>query len=380
MLRVCVLVLALAAGLAAFAAAATTVVVNGKTVTVPTVEVNGKVYVDAVALMKILGGTATYDPKTHKLVITDPTVGGGSPGTAQLAGDNGEFNKIYSLSKSDPLYFTLLRAEYTTTPLACGNRLFIPRADEKLLVLHFTVQNPQKTERTVRHDSLHMTVVDAMDVNHEMVNCWGDETSRVDVNLRLKPAQKQAVYCAFLVPAKGVTPKLMVMPNTDNDGPILRYDLRDKVTPLPAPIADVADPAGATALELVPGAPASMYAFGNFDVAVEKFSYVATPLNNMAPDKGGRFLVVNLAVKNRAPFDINLRHDTFKVDVTDLDGGLLKFRAMFFASSDRPVAQMVPSGQEMKVRLVVAVPQGSTPAKLTLREGQARGVVFEVKE
>jgi hypothetical protein len=41
---------------------------------------------------------------------------------------------------------------------------------------------------------------------------------------------------------------------------------------------------------------------------------------------------------------------------------------------------MVPSGQEMKVRLVVAVPQGSTPAKLTLREGQARGVVFEVKE
>ena len=55
-------------GLAAFAAT-TTVVLNGQAVTVPVIESNGKAFVDIAALMKLLGGSATFNADAHKLFI-----------------------------------------------------------------------------------------------------------------------------------------------------------------------------------------------------------------------------------------------------------------------------------------------------------------------
>lgn len=227
MLRHLTLYLLLLAGLAVFAAP--TVVVNRKTVNVSVLSSNGKMYIGVADLIRLLGGTVTFDAAANKLVINVGTAGAAE--SAQLAGDNGELKKVYSLVKSNPIHFSLISAEYTTTPLTIGTTHFVPKADEKLLVLHFTVQNPQDKTNYVRYDRLRITAVDAMNVNHEAVQAWGDEENKGNVALDLKPKQKLACYTGIIVPAKGVVPKLMVMPRQEGDGPILRYDLRDKVTP-----------------------------------------------------------------------------------------------------------------------------------------------------
>lgn len=362
MFRPLTLCLLLLAGFAVFAA--TTVIIDGKTVTVPTIEQNGKAFVDIVALMKLLGGTATFDPATHKVVIDSD----GAPSAGPLAGDNGELNKVYALVKSNPIQFSLLRAEYTTTPITIGDKYFAPKAEEKLLVLHFTVQNTQAATNFVRYDRLRFTAVDAMNVNHEAVQGWGDAENHAFVALELKPKQKLECYAGILVPAKGVVPKLMIMPIKEGDGPILRYDLRDKVAALPAPIADPADPTGATALENVPGELGKTYPYATFEITVEQFSYVDTKLSDITPSAGGRLLIANLRVKNIVSVDSLLRYDMFRPVAVDADGAEVRYRGMLLPSSEVKVAQPLKPGAEMRVRMIFAVEKGRTPVKFSLNE------------
>ncbi|MHB9107431.1 MAG: DUF4352 domain-containing protein [Armatimonadota bacterium] len=365
MFRHLTLCLLLLAGLAAFAA--TNVVVNGKTVDMPVLSSNGKMYIGVADLIRLLGGTVSFDAAANKLVINVGTADAAE--SAQLAGDNGELNKIYSLVKSNPIHFSLLSAEYTTTPFTIGTNYYVPKADEKLLVLHFTVQNPQDKTNFVRYDRLRITAVDAMNVNHEAVQGWGDEENKGNVALELKPKQKLACYAGIIVPAKGVVPKLMIMPWREGDGPILRYDMRDKINPLPTPFPNPADATGATALEIVPAELGKAYPYANFDMAVEKFNYIDTKIGDtIAPPAGGRFLIVTMLVKNRSPRDAHLRQDFLKPYVTDTDGAEVKYRGMLLATRDANVAQDLKPGAELRVRLFFAVEKGSTPVKMLLNE------------
>ncbi|MHB0935048.1 MAG: DUF4352 domain-containing protein [Armatimonadota bacterium] len=379
MLRSFMLALLLLASLACFAAA--TVVINGKTVTVPTIEQNGKAFLDIVALMKLLGGTATYDAKTHKVVIstTPPAPKPAAPGTVQLAGDNGRFGNVYSIRKEGPLYFILKSAEFTTSQVLIGDTLVVPNAEEKLLVLHFSVQNPEKNEQFVRGDSLRFTVVDAMNVNHEAYGEWGDAASKSVLALSLKPAQKIDAYAVITVPAKGTVPKLLVLPGYEGNGPILRYDLRGQIAGLPAPIADPADPTGATALEMVPGKVGVAYPYASFDVTVEGFSYSTTPLEGEELEEGARYLFITVLMHNKTTQDVYTRSDTFNPVLTDTDGAELTYKELYLASSNRAIAQHTRKGQQMRVRLCFEVPPGSTPAKLALKEGWSRAYEFEIK-
>src|SRR5579871_6690364 len=68
-------------------------------------------------------------------------------GTAQLAGENGKIGVTYTLGKSSPYNFTLLDARYSASRVVIGGDTAMPKADEKLLVVDFTVQNPQKVNR-----------------------------------------------------------------------------------------------------------------------------------------------------------------------------------------------------------------------------------------
>src|SRR5689334_6242046 len=69
-------------------------------------------------------------------------------GTKQLPGDFGQFGTTYTIGKTRPVNFTLRSAEYTTTPFYVGNNTWVPKADEKLLVLHYTVHNPVAREQS----------------------------------------------------------------------------------------------------------------------------------------------------------------------------------------------------------------------------------------
>ena len=371
------------------AVAAPTVLVNGKPAAVSVMTGDGKAFLDIVALMQLLGGKATYDAATGKIYIST-TAGGGGPavaskaanwGTPQLAGDSGVLGQVYKLRNGSPLYFRLNSAEYTVSQVRFGNGIVIPQAGEKLLVLHFSVQNPQQDEVLLRFDSLKLTAVDAMNVNHEAKRMLGDEQTQGELNIHLKPAQRIEAYACIVVPAKGVIPKLMVLPQLDSDGPILRYDLRDQVTALPTPIADPADPSGATALEIVPAQLNAPCSLRNFDVTVESVETVTTALDAAAPPNGGSYFVVTLSCKNKTANDMMLRFDTFTPTLTDANGQQLKLgRQLLAATANSAFNQHVASGAEARVRLYFTVPKDAKLKSLAIREATSRTYEYDVSQ
>lgn len=374
------LLLTLAFGLAA-RAQTMSLTINGKTVIVPIIVQNGKTLIDAATLAKLFGGA--YDPAAQKMTITAtapaPTGGGAADsGQPQLPGENGQLNVNYKMGKDNPMYFRLLSATFTTAPVVFGDNLFTCTAAEKILLLRFTIQNPNKTDLFVRGDQLTMMVVDAMNVNHDVHATWGDAEHHQVVDLNLKPGQKIEAYATVNVPAKGIVPKLIVQAG-GNDLPVLRYDLHGKLTPLTPPFADPADQSGMTALEEVPAQLGAGYAYHKFNITVEKFETVAKAFGEYAPPEDGSFYVATLLIKNAAPTTSFLRGDQITPELTSTDGETLDYRSvMLFATTDRVIDQDMKIGQEMRVRILFDLPKGVTPQTMTIKEDTSHVYRYKV--
>ena len=332
----------------------------------------------AVTTPATTGGTTPTTTTTP----TEATADNGNEAlpAAQKPGDNVQMGTVYAIGTTDPLYFNLLGADFTTGPVVIGEQLYTPNASEKLMVLRFSVQNPQETNRFVRWDSLKFTAVDPFGVNHVNESNWGVSGSGHPVAMELLPAQKLEAYTVVTLPAKGPVPKLIVQAADSRESPVLRYDLRRNVTPLERPVADPADETGSTALEEVAAQREIAWPCKNFSVNVEKFAAVTSAIMNEAPPKGGRFLVVTLLVKNQAPTGSFLRWDTFTPVVTTTDGDELRYEGMLLASTDRNVAQTIRPGAEMRVRLYFTVPAETQPRSLSIREGEGRSYLFQLRE
>ena len=305
--------------------------------------------------------------------------------TVRLAGDNGEFGTVYSISKRSPIYFRLKSAEFTTNQVVIGNQVYVPKANEKLLILHFTVQNPQKTELYVRWDSLRFTAVDKTNTNCEGNNDWGDadDPKHSQVAMNLKPTQTVNLITPIVVPANSIVPKLMVLPSDEGDGPVLRYDLsgniKNKVTPLTAPIADPADATGSTALETVPSVVGTSYPFGNFDITIEKCDYTTSTTGDYTPEEEGRFLLVTMLMKNEVPTVQYVNWETIAPILTSTDGEELPYKDLFLATGTRTFAQNVKGLAEIRLRMLFQIPKDVTPKTLAIKEGDSRTYQFEVK-
>jgi len=302
--------------------------------------------------------------------------------TVQLPGDNGEFGTVYSLRKEEPLYFRMKSAEFTTEQVRIGKELYFPTASEKLLVIHFTIQNPGKTERLVRCDSLRFTAVDAMNVNHEAVWNWGDEKNKESVDMMFKPAQTLDVFTIINVPAKGIIPKLMVLPSQENDGPILRYDLKNpknKVEPLSKYVADPSDPSGYTALETVPAELNVSYPYHRYDIKVLKFETVSENLGNFELEEGEDFFLATVSIQCEALDRPYLTVSSLLPKLISADGEELQYEDILLATANRPIERSLKQGDEITVRILFRVPKDATPKTFILQENdECRAYSYEV--
>ncbi len=378
------LLFGLGLGLLVLAAALPTFVINGKTVKVDTLEKGGKYYVEVQGFAKALGVSLTYDKAKNQFVIV--SVGQAAQtqvaGTAQLAGGEGEFGKTYTLGKSSPLNFTLRSAEYTVSRVTMGTSVYAPEANEKLLVLHYTVQNPTQRDRWVNRNSFRFTVVDAKDFNHVFDNYVAREGTTEIYEVDLKPAQKVDLVAAWAVPASGVMPKLIV--ERERGAPVLRYDLRGKVKPLPAPFADPTDPSGATALEEVPARAGTYYPMLKFDMRLESVSYSTEPMDKRPPAEGKRYLVATFAIKNAcAPTarEANFSYSYFKFELKDTDGEKQEFDGYLIkAARDEHADGKLKPGEEYKFRIYFELPQEVKGQTLYAAEGKSRVYAFDLSQ
>ncbi len=322
------------------------------------------------ALVLVMGACASCASAAKakpKSKTTTPRV---VKGTTQLPGEWAVFGTTYTLGKSDPINITMNKAEYTVEPVLIGERQFIPQSDQKLLVIHFNIHNPQANEKFVTCDDFPTTCVDSNDQNWEYCYALGSEKTKESVSMSLKPAQKMDVYTAILVPAAGEMPKLIIK---SADDMVLRYDLRGKVKGIPAPFSDPKDKTGATALEKVTAQIGTYYPLGQFDVKLDSFSFSTKPMPEQELEEGARNLIIAGTAKNRSKDKPYVCSDTFTGKLLDTDGVEIEWGYTLYAGSrDSALGMTVEPGQEFKFRYVVPVQADVTPKSLAICEGEGR--------
>ncbi len=290
-------------------------------------------------------------------------------GTTQLPGDFGQLGTTYTIGKSEPINFTLKSAEYSVVPFTVGNNTWVPRADQKLLVLHYTVHNPVPREQGYTWSGITFTAVDSKDTNHNFIQAVTREGASEPLTIRLKPAQKLDVAAAILVPAEGVVPKLIV--EREKGAPVIRYDLRGKATPLPAPMADPADTGAATARKEVPTPASTFVPLGVFDARLDEVTYTGQKLLNREPGPGKRFLTATFTIKNRTASKQSYYWGHFHADLRDADGEKAPYtQALLKASRDEKTDGELAPGEEARVRFFFPVPENVAGKTLNLAEGK----------
>jgi hypothetical protein len=264
--------------------------------------------------------------------------------------------------------------------LVIGDYVYYPKADEKLLVLHLNLHNPQHQESFARYDTFSITAVDAKNENHEHIQDAGIESSasKASFSMSMKPAQKVDVFTAVVVPAKGEVPKVILK---SSDNLVLRYDLKGKVKGLASPDADPSDPTGATALSKVPAKLSEAYPLGEFSVKVNGFSFSDKPLADKEMSEGSHYLVVNLTIKNIAPTKQFMRGDSFSVSLQDADGAKTQPEwDLYLASRDVGFSDDLESGQEMRGRYVFMVPKDLAMKTLTITREGLRAYEYDMSD
>jgi hypothetical protein len=335
-----------------------------------------------VSALALMGGTlsaAHATPKPKPAPKKPPVKAPAAPvvrGMNQLDGQNAKIGQTFTLGKNPAINFTLTGAHYAVERTNIGQDAYPPAVGEKLLVLDFTVHNPNKFELNYDWGMLGFTAVDAQNVNHEYVSNVGDPASKERLSIVLKPAQKAQVYTAIKVPAKGVIPKLIVKFTYDG---VLRYDLRDQVKELEAPFADPADKTGASALSEITGTPDRYYPLLGYDAKLVKTEFSAGPLGENAAEEGNRFFITTITFKNAAPYESNYDFGTFVPELLDADGENVSWGQILLKSGrPEPAGGRLKPGQEYTARFVWQVPNDLRVKTLRFSEPDSRVVAFNV--
>jgi hypothetical protein len=327
----------------------------------------------SLGLALLTAGPAAYaqnkKPAMKKPAAAKPAPGPIVLGTTQLPGDFGKLGTTYTIGKREPVNFTLRSAEYSVTPFTAGNNTWVPKADQKLLVLRYTIHNPLPQEQGYTWSSINFTAVDAKDTNHNFIQCVVREGENQPLSIRLKPAQKIDVVAALMVPAEGVVPKLIV--EREKGAPVIRFDLRGKAAALPAPIADTADASGATARQEVPIPPNTFAPIGVFDARLDSVAYTSDPLITKEPGKGNRFVTAIFTLKNRAATPHSYHWGNFLATLRDADGEKVPYtQAILKATRDERITGQLAPGEEVRIRFFFPVPEKVEGKSVQLSEGK----------
>ncbi|PYE55413.1 hypothetical protein [Deinococcus yavapaiensis] len=298
-------------------------------------------------------------------------------GTTQLDGQNAKVGQTFTVGKQSPLNFTLTSAEFSASRVTIGKTTIAPGKDEKLLIVRFTVHNPQPKDVRFDANAFTFTAVDAQDVNHVAERFVARDGTAEEVAVNLKPAQKLAVLAVLKVPAKGVVPKLIVQ--REASAPVLRYDFAGGVKPLPAPFADSADTSGATSLAVLTAAQGVAYPLKHLDVTFEGARFTTDAMQGNAPGRGKRYLVVNVSLRNMTAQDAYVGLQTLRPEARDADGERTMFKTVLKASRDELVGTQVAPSDTLKVRYVFEVPADATMDNVSFTDGGAHTLVFDVK-
>lgn len=297
---------------------------------------------------------------------TKPTVG-----TVQLAGDNGKLKTTYQLgAKGNELHFTLDSAR-TDTIFPAPEDIFVAGENQRLLILNFTVQNPQSKEMSLAPSSFSYTCVSPDDENFLFRGYLLSGVNQKRISQSLKPAQK--VKCTVVLPiyAEGDISKVMIARGENN--PILRYDLTGKLTPK---MTSVFSPNGFDLINTV-NAPNPVVDFGEYELGYEGIEFTKEKIKGYAPSDGYKYLVVNLNFKNRITKNSFLSFAYINPLLADSNGQKYVWNKdlLFRATDDTIYQDLVAGDPALKTRMYYQVKENVNEFTFSLQHVSSKRTV-----
>jgi hypothetical protein len=304
-------------------------------------------------------------------------------GAVQMPGDNGKVGTPYMLGKKgEELVFTLEKAEFASRLFHKQDGLF-PDPGKRLLILTYAVQNPSSTgDRLFFNQSFSFTVVSPDDENFVCDGATANGMAAIHperrdrLSIQLKPAQKVRALVAIEMHPKGPVNKLIVQRGKGN--PVLRYDLKEKVSPMSSCFAaseglDMRDTGAALMTQNVD--------LGPWDIVVEKMSEEPAAIGPFSIDSGHKYVVLTVSIKNASMTPYPLHRSLILTKVTDVDGGDLP-ETQYWAKGSSPEAfpsMTIEPGAQVRVRMLYNVTLLTKLAKVTFRDQQYSSRAAAVK-
>jgi hypothetical protein len=295
-------------------------------------------------------------------------------GTEQLLGYEGALGQTFTLGKDMPLNFTLRKVESSAGRSNIGDYIAYPKGDEKLLIVRYTVQNPQNKPFNYSANYLTFRAVDANGVTRNHSGHIAREITGEALRLTLNPGQKVDAYTAIKVAAFGEVPKLIVAHYYETKAPIVRYDLRAKAVKLAAPFAGPEDAKGATARKMVPANAGAFYPVTEFfDVRLDSANYSTEPNMGHKVGAGKRFVNAVFTIRNKGPRATRYSAADFRADLKDADGEKVNYNSEMLKPSrdERASGELLP-GEEARVRFFFELPQNVDAKTVLLQYGYDR--------
>jgi len=320
-----------------------------------------------------------------------PTIG--TLGTAQMKGGEGAFGTTYTLTDNNGYIVntTLVSAEYSVTRYnVSATRTLVPKGGEKLLILHFQLQNPKPQDEYFSHAVIPFSTVAADGKTRDHTDSQRLASAREPLASSLKPGQRfpEEVLAVGIVPAQGPVPKLII--NLGRKGAnekVTRFatgTAPNTIKPLPTADADPSDTTGATALTEVPAQIGTTYPLGLYDFQVNSIAFVPGPIGGKSAGTGKRFLVVTLTLTNQTWHPVYTKQFASATLYTADDEKTTN--CLYFKGKRDEAAEgkSLDPGETSTYRLLFTVPTDTTGKKLKLAEvvdntgGESRALVFDL--
>ena len=292
-------------------------------------------------------------------------------GTAQLPGDNGKAGQAYTMGKESRLNLTMTGLRYAKARWSHGNSTAAPNAKEKLLIVSFGVQNPNRETTRFEAGTFRFTAIDGQGANHEGEFGVVQKGRATDLEIDLKPAQRVVAETAILVPADGPVPKLMVAHRSG--GGVLRYDLRGLVAPLPKALSRN----GVDAPAIVAGEAGVAYPLLGADASVGATTFKAGAFGELSERGGSVFMTTRLTLVARTPGRLAFR---IHGEAVDADGERYADSGLWKASAEAQSGGAGEPGEPLECRILFFVAKGVRIAKVRVWEGDGdlRSTTIEV--
>ena len=281
----------------------------------------------------------------------------------------------------DSVAFTLKSAKYTVERVNIGAASYFPQAGEKLLVLHFRVQNLTRDTLSFDAGTIPFSVVDAAGITHKSVQDVGLESSHTTAEFDLKPGEvKNDLYTVLITAAAGADAALIVEAGREGiDEDSLRFPLAGKVSPLSAIFVSPLDRSGMSALKSVAVAAGNFYPLALLNARLDSTAYTDQSLGGTLPEAGQRYFTATFTIQNKSAGMHGISGMNFVPILQDSNGHLADYnqtvlKPLIDATGDTVLNQ----DAETTIRFFWALPKAAQALSLSLAEGQSRAYTFDV--